>query len=332
MSAEKIIGEWKRKIYKPIYWLEGEEDFFIDQVIQFAESNILSEAEASFNLSIFYGRDAAWTDVVNTCMRYPMFADRQVVILKEAQHMRDIERLEGYVNKPLASTVFIVGYKNKKVDGRSKFAKVLKEKGEVLTTKKLYDNQLPEWTSELIQSKDYSISPKALVLLVEHIGNDLGRINNEIDKMLVNIPQRKSITEDDIERYVGVSKEYNPFELQNALAKKDLAKAIQIIQYFEANPKAGPIQLILIALHTFFSKAYMIFGQTSKDEKTIAAGIGVSPFFVKEYMLAARTYGLNGIQQALLLLHHYNLKSVGIEDSGSSDASLMKEMVAKMIS
>jgi DNA polymerase-3 subunit delta len=331
MSAEKIIGEWKKKIFKPVYWLEGEENFFIDKVMDFAEHHLLPESEASFNLTVFYGRDANWADVVNACSRYPMFAERQVVLLKEAQQMRDIDRLESYIEKPLASTVFVVSYKEKKVDGRSKLAKLLKEKGVMLTTKKMYENQLPEWTSELIQSKGYSIASKALYLLVDHIGNDLSRIDNEINKVLVNLGTRKNITEDDIEKYVGVSKEYNPFELQNALAKKDLAKAMRIIQYFEANPKAAPIHFILPVLYTTFSKVYMIFGQSATDERDIAANIGANPYSMKELMLVKRNYNLEEVEQVLLLLHHYNLKSVGVNDIGNSDASLLKEMVVKLL-
>jgi DNA polymerase-3 subunit delta len=331
MSVERIISDWKKKIFKPIYWLEGDEDFFIDKVMDFAEHHILPESETGFNLTVFYGRDANWADVVNACCRYPMFAERQVVLLKEAQHMRDIDKLESYIEKPLSSTVFVVAYKEKKVDGRTKLAKLLKEKGEMVTTKKMYDNQLPEWTSELVQSKGYSISQKALFILVDHIGNDLNRIDNEVNKVLVNLGNRKNINEDDIEKYVGISKEYNPFELQDALAKKDIAKAIRIIQYFERNPKAGPIQLILPTLYNLFSKTYMIFGQTTKDEKSIAASIGVSPYFIKDYMLASRNYGYEGVENALLLLHSYNLKSVGVNDIGTSDASLMKELVVKIL-
>lgn len=330
MSAEKIIGEWKRGIYKPIYWLEGDEEYFIDKVVDYAEHNILNPSEASFNLSVFYGKDAQWSDVVNACMRYPMFAERQVILLKEAQQMRDIAKLEPYIEKPLTSTIFVVSYKEKKVDGRSKLAKLLKEKGEMLSTKKLYDNQLPEWTSDLVNSKGYSIGQKALLLLVDHIGNDLSRIDNEIDKLLVNLGTRKTISEDDVEKYVGVSKEYNPFELQSALAKKDIAKAIRIVNYFEANPKAAPIQLVLPALYNLFSKTYMIFGQNNNDEKAIAMNIGVSPFFVKDYLLTAKNYGAAGVQNALMLLHHYNLRSVGVGDTGTSDGALMKELVIKV--
>ncbi len=331
MSAEKIIGEWKKKLFKPVYWLEGEEDFFIDKVVHYAERNILSESEAGFNLTIFYGKDADWAQVFNTCRRYPMFADKQVVILKEAQQMRDIEKLEPYIENPLPSTVFVVSYKEKKVDGRSKLARLLKTKAEVLTTKKMYDSQLPEWTNELVEAKGYTLSQKAVLLLVDHIGNDLSRIDNEIEKILVNLGSRKNITEDDIEKYVGISKEYNAFELQAAMVSKDLAKAMRIIQYFEANPKAAPIQLILPTLYNLFSKTYMIFGQNSKDEKAVALNIGVNPWFVKDYMAAARNYGYQGVESALLLLHHYNLKSVGVNDTGTSDASLLKEMVVKMM-
>jgi DNA polymerase-3 subunit delta len=331
MLANTIISDWKKGTYKPIYWLEGEEEYFIDKVMKYAESNILNESETGFNLSVFYGKDADWAAVVNACRRYPMFAEKQVVLLKEAQQMRDIERLEVYIENPLASTVFVVSYKEKKVDGRTRLAKLLKEKGVVLTTKKLYDNQLPEWTEELVQSKELNISQKALMLLVDHIGNDLSRIENEIDKIAINLGKRKSITETDVEQYVGVSKDFNVFELQAALATKNLSKAIQIIQYFEANPKAAPIQLVLPSLYTFFSKVFMIYGLNTRDEKTIATSLGISPFFIKDYLRTTTVYSYADVEKLLLLLSDYNLKSIGINNSGTTDGSLLKEMVAKMI-
>lgn len=331
MSAEQIINDWKRKIFKPIYWLEGEEEYFINEVMEFAEHHLLPEEEKSFNLSIFYGKDADWASVVNACMRYPMFAERQVVLLKEAQQMRDLSKLEPYIQQPLGSTVFVVSYKDKKVDGRSKLAKLLKDKGELLSTKKLYDNQLPEWIIELLQARGLSINQKALYLLIDHIGNDLTRIKSEIEKIQINLGTRKEIHEDDVENFVGISKEYNAFELQAALVRKDLSKALRIIQYFESNPKAAPIQLVLPALYSFFSKVYMIFGIPGPDEKTVAATLGVSPFFVKDYLLASTNYGFTGIENALLLLHQYNLKSVGIGAVNIEDGSLMKELVVKLI-
>jgi len=330
MAVEKIIADWKKREFKPVYWLEGDEEYFIDKAINYAEHHILNESEASFNLSVFYGRDTSWADVINACRRYPMFAEWQVVLLKEAQQMRDVEKLEGYIETPLGSTVFIVAYKDKKVDGRSKLAKLLKQKAVLITTKKIYDSQLPEWTQELLRSKQLSISPKGLALLVDHIGNDLTRIENEIDKISINLGKRKTITEEDIEEFVGVSKDFNVFELQSALARKDLAKSIRIIQYFESNPKAAPIQLILPSLYGFFSKVFMVFGAGTQDEKAIAMAIGVNSFFVKDYLQAAKVYDYQGIERILLLLHQYNLKSIGINNGGTEDGSLLKEMVCKM--
>jgi DNA polymerase-3 subunit delta len=331
LSAEQIIRDWKRKIYKPVYWLEGEEEYFINEVMDFAEHQILPEEEKAFNLSVFYGKDADWAAVVNACRRYPMFAERQVVLLKEAQQMRDLAKLEPYIQQPLGSTIFVVSYKDKKVDGRSKLAKLLKDKGVLLSTKKMYDNQLPEWVTEMLESRGLTIQQKALYLLIDHIGNDLTRIKSEIEKIQINLGSRKTIHEDDIENFVGISKEYNAFELQSALARKDAEKAFRIIQYFESNPKAAPIQLVLPALYGFFSKVYMIFGIPGPDEKTTAAALGVSPFFVKDYLIAAKNYGFAGTENALLLLHHYNLKSVGIGSVNVEDADLMKEIVIKLI-
>jgi DNA polymerase-3 subunit delta len=331
MSVEKIITDWKKRNFKPVYWLEGEEEFYINQVMDYAEHHILSASEAGFNLTVFYGKDANWADIVNACMRYPMFAERQVVLLKEAQQMKDIDKLESYIDNPLASTVFVVSYKEKKVDGRSKLAKLLKEKGELLSTKKMYENQLPEWISSLVTSKGYSISQKAVMLLIEHIGNDLSRINNEIEKLTVNLGTRKGITEDDIEQYIGVSKEYNVFELQDALAKKDLAKAIRIIQYFEGNPKAGPIQLVLPTIYNYFAKVFSIFGMNDKSENAVKPLFYNNIFAARQALDTLKNYGYEGVERVILLLHHYNLRSLGVNDVGTEDASLMKELAVKMM-
>ncbi len=330
MSVEKIISDWKKKQFRPIYWLEGEEEYYIDKAVEYAEHHILTEAEASFNLTIFYGKDANWADILNACRRYPMFAERQVVLLKEAQQMKDVEKLEPYIENPLASTILVVSYKDKKLDARKKFSKLVKENGVLVTTKKFYDRDLPNWTQDLVHAKGLTISPKGLALLVDHIGNDLSRIENEITKMSVNLGKRTTISEDDIEQYIGVSKEFNVFELQSALAQKDFTRAIRIIQYFESNPKANPIQLILPSLYGFFSKVYMVFG-VQGDERTVATQIGVNPFFVKDYIQASRHYGYPGVEKILLLLHQYNLKSVGVGSGSADDGSLLKEMIIKMM-
>lgn len=331
MSAEKILSDWKKKLFKPVYWLEGEEDYYIDKVVNYAEHNILSESEASFNLSVFYGKDASWSDVVNACMRYPMFAEKQVVLLKEAQQMKDIDKLENYIEHPLASTIFVVSYKEKTLDKRTKLYKTIKKDGEVFTSEKIKEYKLADWVTDYVQSQDFSMSQKGVLLLVDHLGNDLNRIVNELEKITVNLGQRKTITEDDIEKYVGVSKEYNAFELQAAMSKKDLAKAIKIIQYFDGNPKAAPIQLVLPALYGFFSKLYIIFGMADKSEAAVKPFFYNNPYAAKEALATAKMYGYDGVERALLLLHEYNLKSVGVNDSGTSDGSLLKEMVVKMM-
>jgi DNA polymerase-3 subunit delta len=331
MSYEKIIADWEKKVFKPVYWLEGEEEYFIDKVMKYAEQRILSEGEAGFNLTIFYGKDAAWPDVINACRRYPMFSERQVVLLKEAQQMKDLDKLEPYIENPLASTVLVVAYKEKKVDGRTKFARLLKEKGVVLTTKKIYDDKLPQWTDEMIKTRGVEITRKALMLLVDHIGNDLNRIENEVEKILVNLGKRTTINENDIEEFIGISKDFNVFEFQNALAEKNLARCARIIQYFEANPKAAPIQYILPSLYGFFSKLYMMYGISSRNDKTVSAALNINPYFVKDYLQAVQLYSFPEVEKALLLLNHYNLRSVGVNDTGTEDASLLKEMVFKIL-
>ncbi len=331
MSAEKIIGDWKKKLYKPLYWLQGEEDYYIDLVMNYAEHHILPESEAAFNLSVFYGKDANWTDVVNACMRYPMFAEKQVVLLKEAQQMKDIDKLESYSENPLKSTIFVVSYKEKTLDKRTKLSKVITKAGEVFTSEKIKDYKLVEWVMEYMRHLQIDMNPKATALLVEFVGNDLSRITNEIEKITVNLSNRKSITEDDIEKFVGVSKEYNAFELQSALSNRNLEKAIKIIQYFEANPKAAPIQLVLPALYGFFSKLYSIYGMTDKSDAALRPLFYNNPFALNEAKLTMKSYGYEGVEKTLLLLHEYNLKSIGVNSLGVSGGSLLKELVVKIM-
>lgn len=332
MSVEKIIGDWKKKNFGNTYWLEGEEDYYIDLLMDFAEHKILDEAEAGFNLTVFYGKDTDWATVVNACKRYPMFADRQVVLLKEAQQMKDIDKLEGYLENPLKSTVFVVGFKGKTLDKRSKFYKAVKKSAEIFTSVKVNDYKLKEWIGEYVKSQGYKINTKAISLIEEHIGNDLSRIVNEIEKLALNLKDKKEIGEDDIEKYIGISKEYNVFELQAAIAQKDLAKAIKIIQYFEGNPKAGPIQMVLPALYAGFSKVYTVFGMKDKSETALKPYFYNSSQALANGLSSIKNYGYEGIERILLLLHQYNLKGVGVGNNGAaSDASLMKEMVVKMI-
>jgi DNA polymerase-3 subunit delta len=262
-------------------------------------------------------------------MRYPMFAERQVVLLKEAQHMKEIDKLEHYITKPLSSTILVIAYKDKKVDGRTAFGKLVK-KTEYFSFKKFYDNQLPEWVAGMVQQQGLTINAKAQALLIDHIGNDLSRLRNEIEKLTINLKGRKNITEDDIETFIGVSKEFNVFELQDAIAQKNLPKAIRIIQYFAANPKAGPIQMMLPALYSYFSKIYTVFGMDNRSEQALFP-VFKNSFAVRTALGAINNYGYTGIEKILLLLHHYNLRSIGINDAATEDADLMKELVVKIM-
>ena len=331
MPADKIISDWKKGATHPVYWLEGDEPYHIDKLTNAAEQLLLKPEEVGFNYTVFYGKDSKVEDVINACKRYPMFSERQVVVLKEAQQIKDIDKLESYISNPLTSTIFIVAYKDKKVDGRSKLAKVLKTKALLITTKKLYDNELPEWTEHLVKTKGLDIQNKALQMLVDHIGNDLQRIENEVEKISINLQARKSITEDDIETFVGVSKEFNIFELQAAIAERDLVRTLRILNFFAANPKAGPIQLILPVLYSFFSKLYLAYSSSSRDEYSIAAVLGVKPFFAKQYIGAMQRYAFTDVEKVLLLLNDANLKSLGVSRADTDDAGILKEFATKIM-
>jgi len=331
MSAQKIIDNWKNKDFEPVYWLEGEEEFYIDKLIDYAEHEILNDSEASFNLTIFYGKDADWTAVINACKRYPMFAERQVVLLKEAQHTKDIEKLDSYIENPLSSTILVVGYKAKGLDKRTRLYKTVAAKAEVFNSARIRDDKVHQWITELVKTKGFTIKPKSVSLLEEHIGNDLSRINNEIEKLIINLGSKNSIEEDDIEKYIGISKEYNIFELLAAITKKDLAKAILIINYFESNPKAVPIQMALPALYSHFSKVYAVYGMNDKSESALRPFFYYNPSSLKQAQDMMKNYGYSGIEKLILLLHHYNLKGVGVGDSGTPGHAMMKEMVVKMM-
>lgn len=332
MDVATILQRWTKGQFSPFYWLEGEEDFFIDQLTTAAEKTILSPEESAFNCTVFYGKDTSWADVVNQCRRYPMFAERQVVILKEAQQLRDIEKLEPYFEQPLTSTILVIAYKEKKLDNRKKVARLIKEKGTFVSFKKLNEKEVAAWIEQRLATKEQKITPRALLLMVDHLGSELSKVEQELEKLQLNCSPGSVIDEDLIERFVGVSKEFNVFELQTALAQKDFLKAFRIIQYFKQNPKAAPLQLILPLLYSFFSKVYMLFGADTSDDRSLASQLGIPPFSIRNYKEAARLYGYQGTELILLLLHQYNLKSVGVGATSTEDSSLLKELIFKMTS
>lgn len=333
MSLEKVLAAWLKKDFKSVYWFQGEESFYIDRLVQYAEHNILSESESSFNLTIFYGKDAQWQDIITSCRRYPMFSEKQVVLLKEAQEMdnKNLEQLEPYIQAPLSSTIFIVAYKDKGLDKRTRMAKTVAEKAELFTFSKIKDDKVQQWIIDRTKEKKIDITPKAVCLLEEHIGNDLSRLDNELEKLVINLEKGKAIDEDDIEKYIGISKEYNVFALQEAISKKDLAKAITILNYFEGNPKLAPIQMALPALYAHFGKVYSTFGLKDQTAATLKPEFYFNPLSVQQAQQTIMNYGFEGVSKIILLLNKYNLRSIGVDDAGTGGNTLLKEMVTKII-
>jgi len=259
LKYEHIIRDIQNNIFSPIYFYSGEEPYFIDNITSLLENSILDEDLKGFNQTIIYGRDVNVKDVIDLSKRYPMMGNYQVVIVKEAQYLNQIEDIEAYINTPLNSTILIIAYKHKKVDKRKSFYK----KNESFKINRSFDSErikdylIPKWIETEINVKGYSISPVALMLMSEYLGNDLGKISNEINKLVINIPKQTHITENEIEENIGISKDYNLFELQHALSEKDQLKAHRIIQYFEANPKDHPLQMISPILHNYFIKIFL---------------------------------------------------------------------------
>ena len=326
-EINKIIADWKSEKFKPVYWFEGEEEYVIDRLLAYAEKNIINEADAGFNLSVFYGRDADWTVLLNTLRKYPMFAARQVVLLKEAQMMRDLDKIEPYLKAPLDTTVFVIGYKGKP-DGRLSFSKTVKKTAEVHTFNKLKEEKLPDWIKQQAKEQGIRISEKGVMLLKEQIGNDLSRLANELEKLSVNVKKDEEINEDTIEKFTGISKEYNAFELVAAVCKKDMIRSLKIINYFDANPKAGSIHMVLPTIYSQMSKAYVASGLNDKSENALSQIFG-NYYQTLQGKDALKHYTHQQLENFILLLHHYNLRSIGIDDNASPGGSLMKEMLIK---
>lgn len=331
MDHLALIKDIKKGEFLPIYFLQGEETFFIDQVTKALESKVLTEEEKGFNQHIFYGKDAQFDlkQVISAAKGFPMMGERQLVIVKEGQHQRDFEPLLNYLEQPQPSTVFVVNYKGKKYDGKRKLAKALKAKGYIFEFPKLRDYQLPDWIAQWAKSKGQNIGNKECLLLAEHLGNDLARINNEMDKLLGILPKGAVISAADIEQHVGISKEYNAFELQDALIKRDAEKAFQIVHYFIANPKAGPLPMVIGNLYNFFSKLCQF--QMIKNKADAAKQLKVHPYFIKQYEAAARQYPLRRAVHVISYLREADVKSKGVGVLGGSSPELYKDLVYKIL-
>lgn len=341
MSISKILQEIQNRKFKPVYLLHGEEPYYIDKISDLLEDNVLSEAEKGFNQTILYGKDTDMATLLNTVKRYPMMSDYQLVVVKEAQEMKWGKEEEdkkatdpwlAYLENPLPSTILVLCYKYGKFDKRKKAYKALEKNGLVLESATLYDNKIPGWIEEFVKEKGFRIDVRSSALLGEYLGNDLSKIANELEKLFINLNPGQEITAEKIQNNIGISKEFNVFELQEALARRNVVKANQIIDYFGANPKANPIQMVLGVLSTYFSKVLKYHYSTDRSAQGLAKELGVNPFFVKDYELAGRSYDKAKLFRIFNYIRAYDLKSKGVDATGNStEGELLKELIYKII-
>jgi len=358
MEFDKIISDLKNKVYHPVYFLMGEEPYFIDTVVNFIEKNVLDDSEKEFNQTVLYGGETNMLQVISEAKSYPMMSNYRVVIVKEAQNMKDIvprekpgsipkeksneqdssagkagklSPFEIYLNNPQKSTILVFCHKYKTVDMRTAFAKTLSKKAVVMKSDKIYDNKVPGWVEQFIREKKYSIEPRASQLLTEFLGNDLGKIANEVEKMMINLPVQTQITADHIQQFIGISKDYNNFELQAAIGRRDVLKTNRIVNYFAANPKDNPLVMTIALLGGYFSKVLTYHYLPDKSQNNVAAALKVNPFFVKDYTLAAGNYPPGKTMDVISLLRQYDLRSKGFEGNSTEEGELLKEMVFRII-
>ena len=332
MTYEEILGNLKKKNYSPVYFLMGEEPYFIDLITNYIEKNVLSEEEKTFNQVVHYGNDTNVPGIINAARRFPMMSDRQVVIIKEAQSLAKIEDLIHYIDNPLASTLLVINYKYKKLDKRKKLFKALEQKGVILDSRRLYDDKIPSWISSYLLARAIKIEPKAAMILTEFLGNDLGKIVNELEKLILILGEGQDIiTPGLIEKNIGISKDYNNFELNNALAQRNILKANRIIKYFENNPKANPFTLTITTIYMFFSKVLNYHFLKDRSRKNVASILKIDPYFIREYERAAQNYSPSKTVQIISLLREFDLKSKGFGNVSSSHGDLLKELVYKIM-
>jgi DNA polymerase-3 subunit delta len=331
ISFENLLTDLKNQIYYPVYLLHGEESYFIDVIADYLEQNVLSELEKEFNQTIAYGKDSNVLTLVSYAKRFPMMANYQVLIVKEAQDLDKIEDFQPYVENPLKSTILVLCYKYGKLDKRKALYKAIEKNGITFESARLYDNKVPDWIHEYLRDRNYSITPKAAALLTEFLGTDLGKIVNEIQKLLINIPAGAEINEGYVEKNIGISKDFNVFELQKALARKDVVKANQIILYFAANPRENPLVKVIPILYAYFSKVLAYHYLPDKSKNSVASALSVNPFFVSDYQQAAKSFPIGKTVSVIALLREYDLRSKGVENASASDGELMKELIFKIL-
>jgi len=332
VTYEEIISDLKNRIFKPVYFLAGEEPYYIDLIINYIENKVLSEAEKIFNQFIIYGDDTNIAAIIDTARRFPMMASHQVVIIKEAQSLKKLEDLALYLEKPLLSTILVFSHKYKTIDKRTKLYKALESHAVYFESTRLRDYQIPSWIERYLMTKGIKTDPSASAMLTEYLGTDLHKIVNELDKLIITLPAGKPvITTSLIEKNIGISKDYNNFELQKAIGEKNILKANMIVHYFANNPKDNPITLSIASLFGFFSKVLTYHYLTDKSKNNVAAALKVNPFFVKEYENAEFKYNVSKSVQIISLLRTFDMRSKGYGDPGTEPGDLLKELVYRIL-
>ncbi len=331
MTFEQILNDLKNKIYYPVYFLAGEEAYYIDEISDYIEDNVLTDVEKEFNQTVIYGRETDVQAIISNAKRYPMMANYQVVIVKEAQDIPMIEELLTYIESPLNSTLLVINYKYRKVDKRKSFFKQIGKKGVLFESKKLYDNQISGWINKYVNDKGYEITPKASAMLTEFLGTNLSKVVNEISKLILNVPEKATIDDELVERNIGISKDFNIFELQNAIGSKNVLKANQIANYFAANQKENPLIKTVTILFSYFSKILVYHQLKDKSRNSVAAALSVNPFFVQDYQTAARSYSYQKLNSIISLLREYDLKAKGVDNVSTTDGELLKELLFKVL-
>ena len=326
-----IVADIKRKNIKPIYFLMGEEPYYIDQISDFIEKNILDESEKGFNQQVMYGRDVTIEDIISAAKRYPIMAERQVIIVKEAQDLsRNIENLVFYAENPQPSTVLVFNYKYKTLDKRKKLHKVISKSGLIFESKKLYENQVSDWIRRVLSGKKYQIEPKAALMLIEFLGTDLSKISNELNKLMLILSEGSIINDKHIEENIGISKDFNNFELRKAVGEKNTLRANRIINYFSENSKNNPLVVTISLLNTFFTQLLFFHGLLHKSKKSVALALGINPYFVDEYFLAARNYPIQKVTSIISFLRDADVKSKGV-GANQSQEDILKELLFKIL-
>lgn len=331
-TYEDIISDLKNRIFKPVYFLAGEESYYIDLITEYIQENVLPESEKAFNQIILYGDDTNIASIIDTARRFPMMSSHQVLIIKEAQSLKKLDDLIIYLEKPLLSTILVFNYKYKTIDKRTKLFKTLESNGIYFESGRVRDYLIPAWIERYLMLKGIKTDPSASAMLTEYLGTDLHKIVNELDKLIITLPAGKPfITTALIEKNIGISKDYNNFELQKAIGEKNILKANMIVHYFANNPKDNPITLSIVSLFGFFSKLLTFHYLTDKSKNNVAAVLKVNPFFVKEYENSATKYNVSKTMQIISLLRIYDLKSKGFGDTGTDPGDLLKELVFRML-